>query len=729
MPATHRLVLLCLFVFSSLYATLPTSAQQVIATVNAGPLPYCLALNPVTNKVYVVNLAPINTVTEVDGATYTTAAIPVSSTPAVGYANCIAVNPVTNKIYELGGGDNTITVIDGVSHTTQILTAGNIPTAVAINQVTNKIYVANRGGNSVTILDGATNKSTTVQVGSFPTAIAVNPITNKIYVVNTNSNNVTVLDGNSSQTVTVPVGREPCCVALDSATNQIYVVNPFVPSTVSVIDGATNNTTSIGVGGAPDGIAVNEVTNQIYVSNQFDNTVTVIDGASHNTTTLTVALSPGAISVDPAANQIYVVDGGSNEVSVIDGASNNITLLKVGTVPVSVVSDSVTNRTYVTNVGGTVSVIAGANAPQPQRFVPITPCRAYDTRNTTPIQGGTSRNFTIPGTCDIPINATAYSFNVAVVPHGSLGYLTVWPTGQTQPVVATLNSLDGRVKSNAAIVPAGGIGDVSVFASMASNASTDVILDVNGYFEPATDTTALAFYPVAPCRLVDTRSGNGGMMQAGETRDFPLLSGPCHLPQSGIQAYSLNFAVVPPGPLGYLTAWPAGQSKPVVASLNDPTGTIAANAALVPAGTNGDIDVYVSGKTDVIIDIDGYFAPSSNGGLSLYGVAPCRVLDTRSTTGAFSGILAPVNVVASQCGIPESAGAFVFNATVVPEGALGYLTLWPDGENQPLVATLNAVDGAITNNMAIVPSTNGSIDAFAAGTTQLILDIFGYFAP
>ena len=53
---------------------------------------------------------------------------------------------------------------------------------------------------------------------------------------------------------------------------------------------------------------------------------------------------------------------------------------------------------------------------------------------------------------------------------------------------------------------------------------------------------------------------------------------------------------------------------------------------------------------------------------------------------------------------PSTAQAYVFNATVVPPGALGYLTLWPDGEDQPMVSTLNAIDGAITSNMAIVPN-------------------------
>ena len=66
---------------------------------------------------------------------------------------------------------------------------------------------------------------------------------------------------------------------------------------------------------------------------------------------------------------------------------------------------------------------------------------------------------------------------------------------------------------------------------------------------------------------------------------------------------------------------------------------------------------------------------------------------------------------------------------MVPSGNLGYLTLWPDLQKRPLASTLNAADGLITSNMAIVPTTNGSIDAYAAGLTQLILDISGYFAP
>jgi hypothetical protein len=187
---------------------------------------------------------------------------------------------------------------------------------------------------------------------------------------------------------------------------------------------------------------------------------------------------------------------------------------------------------------------------------------------------------------------------------------------------------------------------------------------------------------------------------------------------------------VPPGPLGFLTAWPTGQTRPVVASLNDPTGTVAANAVVVPAGTNGSVDVFTTDDTDLVIDVNGYFAPPGPGGLWLYNLTPCRVLDTRLPAGALPfGGSRDVNVAGSPCNVPAAARAYIFSATVVPPGPLGFLTLWPQGQPQPLAATLNASDGAVTNNMAIIRTTNGAITAFATDLTHLVLDIFAYFAP
>jgi hypothetical protein len=287
-----------------------------------------------------------------------------------------------------------------------------------------------------------------------------------------------------------------------------------------------------------------------------------------------------------------------------------------------------------------------------------------------------------------------------------------------------MNSLDGRIKANATVVSGDVGGNVSIYATD----TTDVIVDINAYFAAPSSST-LAFYPLAPCRIVDTRSGNGGPLQAGVERDFPIGTRECNI-AGPAKAYSFNVTVVPSGGgrVGYLTVWPKGISEPNVSTLNDPTGTIVANAAIVSGGPQNSIAVVANGNTDLIIDMNGYFAPPAAGGMSLYTLQPCRALDTRPN--AFSGPLT-ANIVGSPCGVPGSASGYLLNATALPVGRLGYLTVWPDGEPQPGVSTLNATDGAFTSNMAVVGATtpaDGSVDVFAGnGDTNLLLDVMGYF--
>jgi hypothetical protein len=269
---------------------------------------------------------------------------------------------------------------------------------------------------------------------------------------------------------------------------------------------------------------------------------------------------------------------------------------------------------YATNDTDLIVDINGYFVPPASnslQFYPLTPCRVLDTRTLgQPIVGGTSRTFAISSSsCGTLNNAAAYALNLTVVPQSGLGYLTVWPAGQPQPFVSTLNSLDGTVLANAAIVPAGAGGLVSFYASN----TTDLVVDINGYFAPP-QSNGLNFYTLTPCRLVDTRNPNGTFggptMGPGTTRTFPLSQGSCGLPAvPGAQAYSLNMTVVPQGVLGYLSTWPAGATQPVVSTLNALKGQIVANAAIVPAGGTGSIDVYVTNTTDVIIDTNGYFGP------------------------------------------------------------------------------------------------------------------------
>jgi hypothetical protein len=102
-------------------------------------------------------------------------------------------------------------------------------------------------------------------------------------------------------------------------------------------------------------------------------------------------------------------------------------------------------------------------------------------------------------------------------------------------------------------VPAGSNGAVSVFATD----STDLILDINGYFVAGSFPGALAFHPLTPCRVADTRNPTdplgGPSLEAESTRSFPILASSCGVPPEA-EAYSLNLAAVPRGPnLGYMT--------------------------------------------------------------------------------------------------------------------------------------------------------------------------------
>ncbi len=577
----------CLFV-----AILPAAAQTLLATVGVGQRAYFLAANAATNKIYVANYCGNDpgcgsqspgTVTVIDGLTNT-----VDATITVGRGSgFLLINPVTNKIYVVNHRSNSVSVINGATNTVSTtINVGSYPTYGDINIVTNRIYVVNNGqgqGTTMSVIDGNTDTAiATVRVGNYPQGAAVNPVTNKIYVSNYCGNQfgcnatpaqgtVSVVDGaTNTVTDTVTVGVAPQVIFLNQATNQVWVLNlcgstlscdingdnSHVIGSVTRIDGATLATATANTGQGAGALALNSVANKVYVSNNTDNTETFIDGVTLATTTVGVGSSPYDVEVNPVTNTIYVCNNGDGTETVINGATLATTVIHVGSQPVEAWVNPATNRVYVSNVGdATVSVIGGV-PPNAVQFVPITPCRLLDTRPNHggggPIIGGTSQAFNLPqlsqgkGCADLS-SAAAFSLNVTVVPASTLGYLTLWPTGEPRPVVSTLNSADGRVKANAAIVGAGYQGDVSVYATN----TTQVIIDIDGYFAPVSSST-LAFYPLTPCRIADTRKTTGYPPHLGAPhlsgntpRDFPILDATsCNIPSTAA-AYSLNLTAVP----------------------------------------------------------------------------------------------------------------------------------------------------------------------------------------
>ena len=513
---------------------------------------------------------------------------------------------------------------------------------------------------------------------------------------------------------------------------------------VATYTGDPNNANSSGMvsvgvqaalGLSPSTTSVISSTNPAHVGEYLTYTATVAgNGAATPTGTVNFFFGSG---VSPVPETL-----GSNGIATATTAFPN-----AGDYSITATYSGDANNAGSTSVpvGQSVSV---AGAGPGLSFVAITPCRIADTRNppgpfgSPAITNMQTRSFPIlQSACSIPSTAAAYSLNVTVAPNGPLGYVTVWPTGLTRPGISLMNSYDGRIKANAAIVAAGTSGAISVFASTAT--STNVILDIDGYFVPST-SSSLAFYTIVPCRLVDTRPSvppgplAGPSLVAKQTRSFPLQSGKCNIPPNA-QAYSLNVTAMPPkgGVLGDLVIFPTGQRTPASSTLNAPTGTTTANAAIVPAGTGGAVSVFTSNDTDLLLDINGYFAPPGIGGIYLYPVTPCRVVDTRNIyVPPFPGPFF-VTVEASPCSPPTTAAAYVLNATILPSGGVPfgdpvqYLTLWPSGESQPNISTLNAADGAVTSNMAIVPTNDGLVSAYVPppDTGNLLVDISGYFAP
>jgi len=156
---------------------------------------------------------------------------------------------------------------------------------------------------------------------------------------------------------------------------------------------------------------------------------------------------------------------------------------------------------------------------------------------------------------------------------------------------------------------------------------------------------SLVFVGMTPCRVVDTRASQGfpsafgaPSLAGGVSRTFPIQSSTtCSIPAAA-QAYSLNITVVPQGPIGFLTSYPTGQPLPLAATLVWSQGSITSNAAIVPGGTSGSVDVYANSATDVVIDINGYYAPQT--GITLaQGSAgtPSLSFSGDPATGIFSG--------------------------------------------------------------------------------------------
>ncbi len=363
---------LFLLIASLAVTSLPAFGQRVVATIQPVDYPSAIAVNSVTNQIYVASDMD-NVVTVINGATNTTTTVPVGR-----YPHDIAVNSVTNKIYVPNVRDNTVTVIDGVTLATSTVPVGSAPAALAVNPVTNKIYVTNADDNTVTVIDGQSLSTQTVPVGEGPLAVTVNSVTNKIYVGDQRflgTSAVSVIDGATNTVATVDLNGTAdfqygnSALILDAVTNQVYAMGYVY---LFVIDGVTNNVTPVQlpVYGCSQTVAVNPVTNRIYIPVNCQDDVVVLDGSSYEIVgTVPTGTYPSELSINSVSNQIYVINLDDNSLSVIDGATHAWTILNVGASPQVVAANPVTGMAYVGNGDDSVS-------ESPERWLPCNsfPC-------------------------------------------------------------------------------------------------------------------------------------------------------------------------------------------------------------------------------------------------------------------------------------------------------------------------------------------------------------------
>jgi streptogramin lyase len=317
--------------------------------------------------------------------------------------------------------------------------------------------------------------------------------------------------------------------------------------------------------------------------------------------------------------------------------------------------------------------------------------------------------------------ATIVGYTVTASPGGAT---CSWTSG---PLTCTVPGLTAGTAYTFTVTATNGAG-VSA-ASAASNA--------------VTPWDGAAYHPVAPTRILDSRSATGGWgapLTAGTPKSLHVtgLGGGADIPSTAT-AVVMNVTVTNGSAGSFVTAYPAGTGTPNVSNLNFGPGQTIANLVTVKLGSGGEVAfANAVGAADVIADVVGYYDDGTGAGDLFTGITPTRLLDSRSATGGWNAPLAagtPRDLVVRRPGnadgVPATATAVVANVTVTGATDGSYLSVWPSGLARPDASTLNFGAGQTIPNLAIVKiGDNGAIRiANAVGAADVIVDVVGYFDP
>ena len=274
-------------------------------------------------------------------------------------------------------------------------------------------------------------------------------------------------------------------------------------------------------------------------------------------------------------------------------------------------------------------------------------------------------------------------------------------------------------------------------------------LVIAGLFGAAAEAAGpYQFVPLTPCRVIDTRSGLGGfkgLMPDGGLGVKFTIKGACGVPFSA-SAAALNMTATDTNLPGWVAMFPGDQPYSGISNINFIQGDFIANGAIVPLGAGSTLDLGAlaafagAGGTgaNLIVDVTGYFTGGT--GMKFYPITPCRVIDTQTGLGGFTGYL-PNGLPgtkftikgAAPCNIPADAAAIAVNATAAQTQSQGYFALFPSDAVWPGVSNVNFFGSDTIANGAIVPVSPGANDLTVLATYAgipgafLQLDLTGYF--
>jgi YVTN family beta-propeller protein len=321
-------------------ATTLATAQTVGSRFPVGTNPTQIAINPVTNKLYVAN-AGSDSVSVINGATGATTTVPVNDDP-----RWIGINVETNRVYVSHLTAANTAIIDGVNDavTKTILSGGGGWTAV--NPLKDTAYVVRYGGaDEATVLEGDLLRLTFASRSFQPVAIAVNPVNNRVFMANATTGDISAND------LTTPVFYPPLLCPNGSGGFKPQPADPPSPDPGPCID----------IPNTPVSVAINPVTNKIYaLSTGGINPISVINGTNHTFTSLNppVAGAARVIAVNPVNDTYYALF--ATALVAVDGATNTMTVIPSPGGPTSIGINVLTNMIYVTNADGTLLVVNGS---------------------------------------------------------------------------------------------------------------------------------------------------------------------------------------------------------------------------------------------------------------------------------------------------------------------------------------------------------------------------------